>query len=370
MNSSWSIHGPGLVGQAENSHATIEVKDRGRLLSDGPIFSVGEGSQSKGRLSVVSSTQSSEVDVALNSTLRVGVHGTGEVFVGDAGSLNAKSVLLGVEPGGNGSVEVSGANASMGVFNSFEVGGLGVGKVDVKGGGKIIVKGSSGMTIDSAPSVTTASVTVAGKNASGVGDGSYLQAELLRIGLGGRGALTADDEGSIFSTKLQIAVDQGSHGTVTTKGAGGVKAENLKRDSEGRGDQRQRRQSVRETNHAGGVRRDGQRDGGRQRRRPEGRRNLGPQQDLDHAERLRTNPATTRRQVPTGGSAAHPATLNVVGAFSDVSVDSDSGKGAGSFEPGAFAKRSSTSIPAGRFISQTSPSVRPRILLLAGRSLT
>lgn len=142
--------------------------------------------------------------------LSVGRAGTGTLQILAGGNVSAVNASIGdLTAGASGSVTVSGSGSAFSTSNLLFVGDHGSGALTVSGGGH--VTSSAGATVGSATTATgTATIDGAGS--------TWTVSNFLVVGQSGQGAMTVSNGGAI--TSIASIVGYFSSGTVTVSGAG------------------------------------------------------------------------------------------------------------------------------------------------------
>jgi len=148
---------------------------------------------------------------ATAQNLIVGESGVGILAVQNGGILTDFGGFVGVLPGSQGTVTVSGAGSTWTNTDTIQVGGLGTGTLTIENGGMVNSGGggSIGLSAGSTGTVTVTGVGSIWRNSPGGG---------LNIGSFGTGTLTIANGGTVINGTgfaANIGNGAGSRGTVT-----------------------------------------------------------------------------------------------------------------------------------------------------------
>ncbi|MBL9138366.1 MAG: hypothetical protein JNK85_21025 [Verrucomicrobiales bacterium] len=218
-NSFWLAR-QGLVVGDDTGRATLNLGEGGRVEVRGPALAVGLQPGGEGTMVVDggSSPSPSALDARQVDEMGVGVAGKAQVRVLNHGRVLASKLTVGVESGSQGTLEVVGADTSLEVSNTLEIGRAGLGQLTIH---------------DS--SATSADVLVGSNTRSNLlrltGNSSTLTvAKSLHVGETGVGRLSIERGARVLMPgvfvpdaavgEASVAHQPGSVGTVTVDGAG------------------------------------------------------------------------------------------------------------------------------------------------------
>ncbi|MEN5161531.1 autotransporter domain-containing protein [Achromobacter spanius] len=185
---------------------TLDITGGGKAISTSQVM-VGTHVGSHGTLNI--SGQGSSL---VGAALFVGDKGTGVVTISDKGTAQLASLAVAQIAGSTGTVEITGAGASLQTTQSMTIGGSSMGTLAVKGGA----------------TATSGTQTYVGMNAGGEGKllvsgaGSQFSSlnNFIAVGrnAGSKGRLTATDGALIDARQVYIGNYTGSEGTLVADG--------------------------------------------------------------------------------------------------------------------------------------------------------
>ncbi|HEY0946243.1 MAG TPA: PEP-CTERM sorting domain-containing protein [Opitutaceae bacterium] len=203
-----TVSAQGLVIIGHNGTGTAFVSDGGRLESREGTLVLGNNAGAEGFLTVTGATSSIAFDAVAGGVPVIGNAGTGvlEVF-GGADATFARSLTLGNQAGGDGTLEVDGNGSTVTITNAggatvnFNVGWYGLGEVRVRNGGAISVRdevriGGNG----DAPEALLNSFGYV----QVTGAGSNLTAGGIVVGLGGEATLDIEDNAFVSANEVAV----------------------------------------------------------------------------------------------------------------------------------------------------------------------
>ena len=203
--SPWTIPGTGALNVGSSQNGRLEIGAGGRVESNSA--SIGVDATGDGEVLVTGAGATWDNQ----SSLRLGVDGTGRLRVEDGGTvIMGGTSFIGVFSGSSGTLTVTGAGSGVQAQNNLEIGDGGTGIVQVQNGGAVTVSGAS--LIGSAAGAQ-ATVTVSGA-------GSSWTTQRLSAGFSGEGTLTVSDGATLQSADALIADQTGSTGETLITGAG------------------------------------------------------------------------------------------------------------------------------------------------------
>lgn len=212
--STWHSTDDVVVGKAAGAHSRVELNDFAVIRAEGAFFDLGLEQGSHGVLKL--DTTSSDPDGSLstiNSDLRVGVRGNGELQLDGRTQVYVQAISVGIETYGSGKVHANG-NDVMLTVGDLDVGGLGVGEVMIENGAEVKATSVLGVALDSAVS-NGASLTLKHQGADGA---SRLLSNRIVIGDAGWGSLDLQDQAELKArnegeaASLYVALKSSSHG--------------------------------------------------------------------------------------------------------------------------------------------------------------
>jgi T5SS/PEP-CTERM-associated repeat protein len=198
--------GSGSLSVGSGSHVT--------LTGDLTRFRVGNQAGSAGSVSV----QGTGSSLTVAGPMIVGVGGNGFLGVSQGGKVtltNNLGLKLGEVPGAHGTLLVDGAQTSLEVASFLAVGDGGIGQATISGGGEINATGSKVNV--GGPAASTGSITITGQ------DSSLSVETMFGMTVGGAGTgsmIVADDAQVLINHGLEIAVRNGSTGSLSISDAG------------------------------------------------------------------------------------------------------------------------------------------------------
>lgn len=201
-NSNFTI-GTMFLGESGTGHLTL----RDSQISTGIVF-IGNNSQGEGSLTV------DGPDASFNSRgnryVVVGSYGQGSLDILNGGTVTSYDGYIGDNPGGSGSVLVSGAGSIWEIGHIFGVGGDGDATVIIEDGGTITVGGIFAI----GPAATSSSsVTV-----SGTGSSLLASTADFAISYDGEGVLNVLDGGLVSTSNISMATNAGSSALLSLGG--------------------------------------------------------------------------------------------------------------------------------------------------------
>lgn len=209
-----------LLGQStfigDGGNGTLSVGSGSHVTLSGDLTRFGVGNQAGSTGSV--SVQGTGSSLTVAGPMIVGVGGNGFLGVSQGGKIaltNNVGLKLGELPGAHGTLVVDGAQTSLDVANFLAVGDGGIGQATISGGGEINATGSKVNV--GGPAGSTGSITITGQD-------SFLSVETMfgmTVGGAGTGSvIVADDAQVLINHGLEIAVRNGSTGSLSISGAG------------------------------------------------------------------------------------------------------------------------------------------------------
>ncbi len=150
--------------------------------------------------------------VTTDSSLRVGIIGTGALNISNASTLTSDSGTLGANASGIGTVTVTGVGSSWANSGSLFVGNEGTGTLLINSGASV----SNTSSFLGTNAGSNGSVTVSGSGSSS----SWTNTGSLNVGYMGVGTLDINTGAAVSSTVGFIGYGAGSDGTVTVSGSG------------------------------------------------------------------------------------------------------------------------------------------------------
>jgi len=188
----------------------ILAGDGGRAVVSTQATTIGQAPLSTGVLTV-----DNELRLIGAGDLMVGESGTGTLTIQNGAVVASDHGFLGLNEGvgyfGSGTVLVTGTNSTWNTDAGLVIGVEGAGLLSIEAGGRVnSFTGSIGQLTTDA----TGEVTVTGA------DSTWINEELLLIGINGSGSLTIADGGSVTNTDANMAFNTGSSASVTVTGAG------------------------------------------------------------------------------------------------------------------------------------------------------
>ncbi len=145
-----------------------------------------------------------------SAPLYIGVSGTGEMTIADAGSVSSWWGYIGDNSGSHGTVTVTGTESTWTNSGWLHIGRSGKGEMTVDDGGSV----SNGVGYIGENSGSQGTVIVTGT------ESTWTNSLSLYIGHAGTGQMTIADGGSVSNTLGHIGYSNGSQGTVTVTGIG------------------------------------------------------------------------------------------------------------------------------------------------------
>jgi fibronectin-binding autotransporter adhesin len=132
--SNGQLSAEGSIGIGNGNSGTLNIQN-GRVFSDGGR--VGIGTSGVGQVTV--SGLGSSWNAIGDNSLQVGVAGQGTMNINNGGSVSARAMELGNQPGSNGNVTVQGAASTLTVTEAFTIGTVaqGTGSLAINAGGKV-----------------------------------------------------------------------------------------------------------------------------------------------------------------------------------------------------------------------------------------
>ena len=208
-----------LLGQntfiGDGGNGTLSVRSGSHVTLSGDLtrFGVGNEAGSAGSVSV----QGTDSSLTVAGPMIVGVGGNGFLGVSQGGkiALNNNLGLKIGEPGAHGTLVVDGAQTSLDVATYLGVGDGGIGQATISGGGEI---NATGLKVDvGGPAGSTGSITITGQDSS-----LSVETEFgMTVGGAGTGSvIVADDAQVLVNQVLNIAVRNGSTGSLSISDAG------------------------------------------------------------------------------------------------------------------------------------------------------
>ncbi len=241
-----ALWGPGCdtyAGYAAGSSGTIQVTGAGSVLQSendlGDLYLgyFGEGNLvvSEGGTVYMTDTHLGDqpgghgtiLVTGLGSALSLGNLGDlwvhdGSATISDAGQAWTRGAYIGVRADGPASVEVTDASSLLDSWELMSVGHTGPGQLIVANGGTVTT--GSGSIGDDSAGIGQATVTGAGsvwENLQYFGMPGWTDGE-LRVGNSGRGSLTVSNGGRVADVNAVVAVNAGSIGSVSVTGADSI----------------------------------------------------------------------------------------------------------------------------------------------------
>jgi outer membrane autotransporter protein len=200
---------------------TMVIQNGGVLTTTNAAPAAGDIADQPGGTGSVTVTGAGS---AWNSAGSVGIgqQGNGTLNILNGGKVTAAAgvpasptAIANVGSGSVGRVLVDGAGSSFTIGGDFEVANQGTGNLTVSNGGAVSATQNSFIGF-SATGVGTATVTGAGS--------AWTTSSTLAVGVGGRGTLTIADNGQVSAAATTIAQNAGSTGTLNIGAAAGSAA--------------------------------------------------------------------------------------------------------------------------------------------------
>jgi outer membrane autotransporter protein len=245
-----------IVGSSQEATGTVTVSDPGSiLLQTGDLLigdndgtgTVGFSNQAQGTVTgniglaiTADSTGTLTIDgvhtMLTVGNLDVGFDGTGTATVSGGGALSSTFMMLGFNPGSDGTITIKDAGSSIDVTGDAIIGGGGVGMLSILGGASLndqdsfIGSDATGTaTVDGAGSTLGMSAMLAiGNNATGtlnVQNGGNVTSDAGEIGFNTSGIGTVNVTGQESAWKASTIADGDfGNGTMTVSAGGSVHA--------------------------------------------------------------------------------------------------------------------------------------------------
>lgn len=223
VNGMWSDDSFINIGHSSSGEGELTINPTGALNGNRVTFGA-----------LADSIGSANVLGALNSTERlvVGRYGTGNLIIKSGGAVNSSisdwmnSSVIGLYSGSDGEVIVTGRGSTWTNNGPIRVGSQGIGNLIIRTGGTVIsdaVYGAPGSLVGLDPG-SEGTVTVTGAGSTWTNNG------YLSVGVRGKGSLTIADGGQVISDYVSIGFDPsvwfdcstGCEGTVTVTGEGSI----------------------------------------------------------------------------------------------------------------------------------------------------
>ncbi|MET4262191.1 T5SS/PEP-CTERM-associated repeat protein [Bradyrhizobium sp. S3.12.5] len=205
LGSTWTNTSTLTVGT--QGTGTLALSNQGQATAAGVLIGVAGGT------GTVSLTGHSGVSTA--GAVNVGFTGTGTLTVASNSSLVSSGGAIGNLAGAQGAVTVTGAGSawSFGAFD-LTIGANGTGSLLVSNGGAMSSSNGAGILGQAAGSSGT--VTVDGTGSS------WTTPAFLFVGVGGTGAMTISNGGTVITGDGYLGVAAGGAGTMTVTGANSI----------------------------------------------------------------------------------------------------------------------------------------------------